>query len=60
MGTFLDIEGAFDNVSFKAISRALEKYCPSTSVNNWINTLIDSCGILTRFIDNVMCHCQVS
>jgi ribonuclease HI len=42
MGTFLDIEGAFDNVSFKAISRALEKYCPSTSVNNWINTLIKS------------------
>ncbi|MEC9321195.1 MAG: reverse transcriptase domain-containing protein [Chloroflexota bacterium] len=42
LGTFLDIEGAFDNVSFKAISRALDKYCPSTTVNNWINTLIKS------------------
>ena len=42
LGTFLDIEGAFDNVSTTAISRALDKYCPSTTVNNWIRTLIKS------------------
>jgi len=42
LGTFLDIEGAFDNVSFKAISRALDKYCPSPTVNTWINTLLKS------------------
>ena len=42
LGTFLDIEGAFDNVSFTAISRALEKYCPSSTVNNWIKTMIKS------------------
>jgi ribonuclease HI len=42
LGTFLDIEGAFDNVSTTAISRALEKYCPSTSTNNWIRSLVKS------------------
>jgi hypothetical protein len=42
LGTFLDIEGAFDNVSSKAISRALDKYCPSTATNNWIKTLVKS------------------
>ena len=29
LGTFLDIEGAFDNVSFNAIERALESKCGS-------------------------------
>ena len=33
LGTFLDIEGAFDNVSFDAIERALE-------VNRWISSMI--------------------
>ena len=42
LGTFLDIEGAFDNVSLTAISRALNKYCPSTNTNNWIRSLIGS------------------
>ena len=29
LGTFLDIEGAFDNVSFSAIERALDNKCES-------------------------------
>ena len=40
--TFLDIEGAFDNVSFTAIERALEKYSPSSEVNKWIKTMLKS------------------
>ena len=42
LGTFLDIEGAFDNVSSTAISKALDKYCPSTTTNNWIRSLVKS------------------
>ena len=40
LGTFLDIEGAFDNVSFGAINRALKKNCNSTKVNQWIMSMI--------------------
>ena len=29
LGTFLDIEGAFDNISFSAIEKALNKICQS-------------------------------
>jgi ribonuclease HI len=42
LGTFLDIEGAFDNVSLTAISNALNKYCPSTDTSNWIRSLTKS------------------
>ena len=38
--TFLDIEGAFDNVTFDAIEKALNKKCESTSVNKWIMSMI--------------------
>ena len=40
LGTFLDIEGAFDNVSFTSIERALAKNCKSSSVNRWIMSMI--------------------
>ena len=40
LGTFLDIEGAFDNVTFDAIERALNKKCESASVNKWIMSMI--------------------
>ena len=40
LGTFLDIEGAFDNVSFVSIERALSKNCKSSSVNRWIMSMI--------------------
>ena len=33
LGTFLDIEGAFDNVSFDAIERSLTKKCEYSAVN---------------------------
>ena len=40
LGTFLDIEGAFDNVSFNAIERALKLKCKSAEVNQWIRSMI--------------------
>jgi len=40
LGTFLDIEGAFDNVSFDAIEKALDAKCESTDVNRWIMSMI--------------------
>ena len=40
LGTFLDIEGAFDNVSFVAIERALSSNCGSNGVNQWIMSMI--------------------
>ena len=40
LGTFLDIEGAFDNVSFYAIKRALNLNCSSSAVNQWIMSMI--------------------
>ena len=40
LGTFLDIEGAFDNVSFEAIDKALTKNCRSNEVNRWIMSMI--------------------
>lgn len=45
LGTFLDIEGAFDNVAFGAIEKALSRTCPSNKVRKWIMTLIKSRSI---------------
>ena len=42
LGTFLDIEGAFDNVSFVAIERALSSNCGSNGVNQWIMSMIQN------------------
>ena len=42
LGTFLDIEGAFDNVAFHAIEKALNKKCSSSNTNNWIMSMIKS------------------
>ena len=42
LGTFLDIEGAFDNVSFSAIERALDNKCESKLVNRWIMGMIET------------------
>ena len=40
LGTFLDIEGAFDNVSFKAISDAIDKSPLDTSSAGWIKSMV--------------------
>ena len=40
MGTFLDIEGAFDNVSFQAIQTSLNNTHMHTSVANWILNMV--------------------
>ena len=42
LGTFLDIEGAFDNVACHAIEKALNKKCSSPNTNNWIMSMIKS------------------
>ena len=40
LGTFLDVEGAFDNISFDAIKKALENKCDSIGTNAWIMSMI--------------------
>ena len=40
LGTFLDIEGAFDNVSFKAISDATNSSPVDKSTAGWIANLV--------------------
>ena len=42
LGTFLDIEGAFDNLAFHAIEKALNKKCSSSNTNNWIMSMINA------------------
>ncbi|KAL5263487.1 hypothetical protein ACHWQZ_G008759 [Mnemiopsis leidyi] len=51
LGTFLDIEGAFDNVSFDAIERALNLKCKSRGVNRWIMSMIRNRRILVGLQD---------
>ena len=41
MGTFLDIEGPFDNVSFDAIKKALSLTFSSGGANRWILLIIN-------------------
>ena len=40
LGTFLDIEGAFDNVSFKAISEAIRNSPVDNTTSGWIISMI--------------------
>ena len=40
LGTFLDIEGAFDNVSFKAISEAIDKSPLDSTSAGWIKSMV--------------------
>ena len=40
LGTFLDIEGAFDNVSFKAISEAIDQSPPDSATAGWIKNMV--------------------
>ena len=40
LGTFLDVEGAFDNVAFSALEKALRRKCESSVVTKWIMDLI--------------------
>ena len=42
LGTFLDVEGAFDNIAFNAIERALKQKCESAAVNKWIMSLLQN------------------
>ena len=40
LGTFLDIEGAFDNVSFKAISQAIDQSPLDSAIAGWIKNMV--------------------
>ena len=40
LGTFLDIEGAFDNVSFKAISEAIDQSPLDSATAGWIKNMV--------------------
>ena len=44
LGTFLDIEWAFDNVAFHAIEKALNKKCSSSNTNNYDKVEIRNSG----------------
>ena len=52
LATFLDIEGAFDNISFGAIERALENKVPSKPINNWICKMVSSRYITMEIQDS--------
>ena len=40
LGTFLDIEGAFDNVSFKVISEAIDQSPLDSATAGWIKNMV--------------------
>ena len=42
LGTFLDIEGAFDNISFNAIKKTIEKSEIDSTTCNWIFNMISN------------------
>ena len=42
LGVFLDIEGAFDNIPFSSIKRALENTPAKGNVSNWILNLVSN------------------
>ena len=49
LGTFLDIEGAFDNVSFAAIAEALNKTSIDKSTTQWIINMISNRYVTVKF-----------
>ena len=49
LGTFLDIEGAFDNVSFTAIAEALNKTAIDKSTVQWIVNMISTRFVTIKF-----------
>jgi ribonuclease HI len=55
MATFLDIEGAFNNVSIEAIAKALDRFNTKTIVKQWILSMLR-----TRTITSSMGHANIS
>ena len=53
LGTFLDIEGAFDNISFSAIEKALNTKCHSHKVKNWIMSMITNRNTTVSLNDTI-------
>lgn len=51
LGTFLDIEGAFDNVSFEAVKRALYSTRMDKSTANWIIAMVTNRHITLNYKD---------
>jgi len=52
LGTFLDIEGAFDNVSFKAMSQAIYKTPVDRSTAGWIVNMVTNRYITVEHKNN--------
>ena len=48
LGTFLDIEGAFDNMAFSAFDKALSRMFSFNEVHKWIMTMIKSKSIIVE------------
>lgn len=47
LGIFFDIEGAFNNVTSKAVQLALDERCIATPVKKWITTMLTKRSIYT-------------
>ena len=54
MATFLDIEGAFDNVAFSAIERALHNKLKDTKTAKWITYMISNRQIKTSLLGHTL------
>ena len=54
MATFLDIEGAFDNVAFKAIERALHNKLKDSKTANWITYMISNRRVKTSLLGHTL------
>ena len=54
MGTFLDIEGAFDNISFEAITRAIQKSPIDDTTAGWITNMVSNRYVNIDHKDNTI------
>ena len=54
MGTFLDIEGAFDNISFEAITRAIKKSPIDDTTAGWITNMVSNRYVNIELKDNTI------
>ena len=45
LGVFLDIEGAFDNLSSQAIASGMNSHCFPTYISKWLKKYLDNCTV---------------
>ena len=47
--TYLDIEGAFDNVAFYDMEKSFHKKCSSSNINKWIMSIMKSISATVKY-----------